>query len=84
MILFIYSLEIYCFRTVLFLQSRLLMAEQNCTKTLGYDRPAFLVVHPFLNLGLVNHIFFLGGGSNGGGSNIETYGENYTLYCKWL
>lgn len=41
--------------------------------------PAFLVVHPFINLRLViNHIFFGGWGSKGGGSNIETYGENLT------
>lgn len=35
------------------------MAEQNC-KTLRYDRPAYLVVHPvliFINLGLDKHIF---------------------------
>lgn len=45
--------------------------------TLGYDRPVYLVGHPyyyFFNLGLVYHIF---GGQIGVGSNIESYGKNW-------
>lgn len=43
--------------------------------------PAFLVVHPFINLRLViNHIFFWGGGGQrGAGLTLKlTYGKNLT------
>lgn len=52
--------------------------------TQGYDRPAYPVLNfEFIvfKLGLGNHSF---GGQIGVGSNTESVGENYTLYCKWL
>lgn len=53
-------------------------------KFLVYDRPAFLFVQfvliVFFNLELVNHFLNI----KLGGSNIESHGKNYTLYCKYI
>ena len=53
-------------------------------KTLGYDSPAYLVVHPSWNFWFgVGQTYFLGS-RRGGGSNIESYGENFKCCFNWL
>lgn len=51
-------------------------------KNLWYDRPAYLVVHYVLNFFNWGWSIIFWGVQMGVESNIESYGNNFTLYCK--